>query len=266
MFSWFAVPKKHKSEAVLGKCSRPTAHEILLAEAPGVEAMEKLFQRLDDILFCIKDREGCYLSANDAFLRRARVEDPRDLIGRTAKEFFPPLLAAGYEQQDTGVTLRGEETRDRLEMITNSDGGVGWYLSDKIPIRNRDGDVIGIAGMSRDLRSSADNDPRYAKLASVIDHMREHYDEPLRIGQLVARTDLSLSSFERLMRSLLKVSPRQFLTRIRVEAATGRLRDTDEPLGEIALDCGFCDQSTFCRQFKAIAGMTASNYRKLSRL
>ena len=260
------MPKKHKKETDSELGSERSAHEVLLAEAPGVEAMEKLFQRLDGILFCIKDREGCYLSANDAFLRRARVEDPRDLIGRTAKEFFPPLLAAGYEQQDAGVTSRGEETRDRLEMITNSDGSVGWYLSDKIPIRNRERNVIGIAGVSRDLRSSADNDPRYAKLASVIEYMRTHYDEPLRIGQLVAQTDLSLSSFERLMRSLLKVSPRQFLTRIRVEAATKRLRDTKESLGQIALDCGFCDQSTFCRQFKAIAGMTASRYRKLTRI
>ena len=151
-------------------------------------------------------------------------------------------------------------------MITNPDGGVGWYLSDKIPIRNRRGHVIGIASMSRDLHSSSDNDPRYAKLATVIEHMRAHYDKPLRIGRLVTRTNLSLSSFERLMRSLLKVSPRQFLTRLRVEAATDRLRNSDDPLGQIALDCGFCDQSTFCRQFKAIAGMPASHYRKLSRL
>ena len=227
--------------------------------------MEQLFQRLSGILFCVKDCDGRYLSANDAFLRRARVEDPRDLIGRTAKEVFPPLLAAGYEQQDARVISHGEETHDRLEMITNPDGGVGWYLSDKVPVRNQDGDVIAIAGVSRDLQSSADNDPRYAKLASVIEHMRKHYDEPLRIGELVARTELSLSSFERLMRSLLKVSPRQFLTRIRVEAATERLRDTEDSLGQIALDCGFCDQSTFCRQFKAITGMTASSYRKLSR-
>jgi len=246
--------------------SRLVDYEALLAEAPGVEAMEKLFQRLDGILFCIKDREGCYLSANDAFLQRARVEDPCDLIGRTPREFFPPLLAAGYEQQDADVIARGEETRDRLEMITNPDGGVGWYLSDKIPIRNRRGHVIGIASMSRDLHSSSDNDPRYAKLATVIEHMRAHYDKPLRIGRLVTRTNLSLSSFERLMRSLLKVSPRQFLTRLRVEAATDRLRNSDDPLGQIALDCGFCDQSTFCRQFKAIAGMPASHYRKLSRL
>lgn len=226
--------------------------------------MERLFAGLDGILFCIKDCEGRYLSANDAFLRRARVSDPKELIGRTAKEVFPPLLAAGYEQQDARVISHGEETHDRLEMITNPDGGTGWYLSDKVPIENRDGEIIGIAVTSRNLQSTAKNDPRYAKLASVMEHMRGHYDEALRIGELVAKTELSLSSFERLTRSLLKVSPRQYLTRIRVEAAAELLRDSEDSLGKIAMDCGFCDQATFCRQFKAITGMTASNYRRLS--
>ena len=250
------MPKKHKNESE----GITLTHKQLLAEAPGVAAMESLFANLDGVLFCIKDCNGRYLSANDALLRRARA----DLIGRTAKEVFPPLLAAGYEQQDAQVIEHGEETHDRLEMITNPDGGIGWYLSDKVPIRNRKGEVIGIASSSRDLQSSADNDPRYAKLASVIEHMRKHYDEPLRIGDMVAKTELSLSSFERLTRSLLKVSPRQYLTRIRVEAAAERLRNSDAPLGVIALDCGFCDQATFCRQFKAITGMTAGHYRRLS--
>jgi len=254
------VPKKHKISA-----PRPAlSHDQLLAEAPGVAAMERLFASLDGILFCVKDCEGRYLSANDAFLRRAGVHDAGDLMGRTAKQVFPPLLAAGYEQQDARVISHGEETRDRLEMITNPDGGVGWYLSDKVPIEDRQGQVIGIAAVSRELQSSAKNDPRYAKLSSVIEHMRAHYDEPLRIGELVARTELSLSSFERLTRSLLKISPRQFLTRIRVGAAAERLRDSDDSLGKIAQDCGFCDQATFCRQFKAITGMTAGYYRRLA--
>lgn len=227
--------------------------------------MEQLFQRLGGVLFCIKDREGRYIAVNDPFLRRARVNDPGELIGRTAHEVFPPLLAAGYEQQDSLVISREREMHDRLEMITNPDGRIGWYLSDKVPVRNKDGHVIAIAGVSRDLQSTAKHDPRYRKLAWAIEHMQQHYDEPLRIGELVAQTELSLSSFERLMRSLLKVSPRQLLTRIRVEAATERLRDTDEALGRIALDCGFCDQATFCRQFKATTGMTALQYRKLSR-
>lgn len=251
------MPKKHKNTE-----RRPAlSYKQLLAEAPGVAAMERLFANLNGVLFCMKDCDGRYLSANDALLRRARAE----LIGHTAKEVFPPLLAAGYEQQDAHVIEHGEETQDRLEMITNPDGGIGWYLSDKVPIRNGAGEVIGIASSSRDLQSSADNDPRYAKLASAIDYMRQHYDEPLRIGELVVKTELSLSSFERLTRSLLKVSPRQYLTRIRVEAATKQLKHTDQALGIIALDCGFCDQATFCRQFKAITGMTAGHYRRLSR-
>ena len=122
--------------------------------------MEQLFQNLEGTLFCVKDCQGRYLSANDAFLRRARVGDSRNLIGRTAKEVFPPLLAAGYEQQDDDVISRGLETHDRLEMITNADGSIGWYLSDKVPIRNGDGRIIAIAGVSRDLHSSADHDPR----------------------------------------------------------------------------------------------------------
>ena len=61
MFSQSVVPKKHKNGMIGGIRSRLVDYEALLAEAPGVEAMEKLFQRLDGILFCIKDREGCYL-------------------------------------------------------------------------------------------------------------------------------------------------------------------------------------------------------------
>ena len=227
--------------------------------------MEQLFQRLDDVLFCIKDSDGRYLFANDAFLRRARIPNRADLIGRTSWEVFPPLLAAGYEQQDSEVISHEHEIHDSLEMITNPDGSTGWFLSDKVPLRDLEGDVIAIAAISRDLRSPVDKGTHLGKLAWAVNHMHKHYDEPLRIGEIVSQTDLSLSRFERLMRSKLKVSPRQLLTRIRVEAATARLRETNDALGMIALDCGFCDQATFCRQFKATVGMTALQYRKLTR-
>ena len=86
--------------------SRLVDYEALLAEAPGVEAMEKLFQRLDGILFCIKDREGCYLSANDAFLQRARVEDPCDLIVKN-------ICAVAYQNKEahTMPTIEGKKWR-----------------------------------------------------------------------------------------------------------------------------------------------------------
>lgn len=235
-----------------------------MLEAPGIEAMEQLFQRLGGVLFCIKDRAGRYLAANDAFLRRVRVSNREDIIGRTAREVFPALLATGYEQQDSRVFTHEREMQDRLEMITNPDGSIGWYLSHKVPVRNHRQRVVALAGISRDLHLPADGDPRLEQLAKVIELMRRDFATPLRIGRLATKAGLSLSKFERLMRSVLQISPRQFLTRLRVEAAAERLRATDQALSEIALECGFCDQPTFCRQFKATTGMTGNQYRKLS--
>lgn len=248
------MPKKHKTGAV-------DPYETLLQESPGAEAMVRLFHGLPGILFCIKDRRGRYLCANDAFLRRARIAALRNLLGKTAKEIFPELLAAGYEQQDSAIFREGGEIRDRLEMITDPDGSFGWYLTDKVPIRNSRGALSAIACMSRDLHIPADNDPRIAQLAESIARMRRGYREPLRIARLAEESGMSISKFERLMRSILHVSPRQLLTRLRVEGAAERLKNTDQSLCEIALECGFCDQPTFCRQFKATTGMTASRYR-----
>jgi transcriptional regulator GlxA family with amidase domain len=69
---------------------------------------------------------------------------------------------------------------------------------------------------------------------------------------------------ERLMQSVLGVSPRQLLTRQRVEAAAALLRSTGNSLGDIALECGFCDQPTFCRQFKTLTGLSPGAYRRMA--
>jgi AraC-like DNA-binding protein len=186
------------------------------------------------------------------------------VLGRTAREIFPALLAVGYEQQDAFVFSEGEEIRDRLEMITNRDGTIGWYLSDKVPVRDASGDVMALAGISRDLHAHADDHRRLGRLARAVERMRLEYAGPLRIAALAKDAGLSLSRFERAMHAVLRVSPRQFLTRLRVEAAAELLRKSKQPLAQIALDCGFCDQPTFCRQFKEATGMPPSAYRRLA--
>jgi AraC-like DNA-binding protein len=39
------------------------------------------------------------------------------------------------------------------------------------------------------------------------------------------------------------------------------LRESRRPIGEIAAECGFYDQATFCRQFRAATGLTPGQYR-----
>jgi AraC-like DNA-binding protein len=243
-------------------------HETLRAEvfsaAPGLEVSEKLFESLDDEVFCVKNRRRQYIAVNTGFVTRVRLPNKAALLGRTAREVFPALLAAGYEQQDDVVFATGQEIRDRLEMVTNHDGTTGWYLAQKVPVHNAHGEVIALAGISRDLRAPAGSDPRLAALADAIATIQRDYAQSLSIADLARTARMSLSQFERRMRAVLHVSPRQFLTKTRIDAAAVALRETKSPLGTIAIDCGFYDQAMFCRQFRHATGLTPRQYRVAS--
>jgi AraC-like DNA-binding protein len=41
-----------------------------------------------------------------------------------------------------------------------------------------------------------------------------------------------------------------------------RLRETDDPIAAVALDCGYSDQSAFTRQFRQTVGLSPSEYRR----
>jgi len=47
----------------------------------------------------------------------------------------------------------------------------------------------------------------------------------------------------------------------RIDVAMARVRDTDEPLGEIGVAIGFSDQSHFTRVFRAVMGETPNAFR-----
>jgi len=57
---------------------------------------------------------------------------------------------------------------------------------------------------------------------------------------------------------------KEFVLRARVQAAAELLRSTGRPIAEIALDCGFYDQSAFTRQFRKRTGVTPERWRRRS--
>lgn len=232
----------------------------LFAAAPGLDVAERLFATSRDQMYCVKNRLGQYVSVNRAFVLRSRMTSESAVLGRTAGELFPPVLAAGYERQD-GAVLAGRSLRNKLEMITNADGSTGWYLTQKEPVYDADRQVVAIASVSVDLHQAATGDPRLSAVAQALETIQQRYREPLRIEALARSVDLPLSQFERRVRAVLQVSPRQLLTQTRVDAAARALRETSMSLQQIAVDCGFYDQAQFTRQFRAMTGMTPGKYR-----
>jgi AraC family transcriptional regulator len=57
------------------------------------------------------------------------------------------------------------------------------------------------------------------------------------------------------------ISPYQYLLQQRVERAKQLLKQTNQPIVEIALDCGFSSHSHLSKQFRQLAGMTPKAFR-----
>lgn len=221
-----------------------------------------LYETLVDVMFCAKSLDGAYVEVNSAFVRRTGRTSKREVIGAHAGELFIPELAERYEEQDGQVFTTGEPVRDQLEVIRRPNNELGWYLTTKLPVRDDDGDhVIGLVSVSRDLRTPSAENITFEGLQNVVAHVRNNLASPIRVGELADIADCSEGQLERRMRKVFGVTPAQYLLRVRVEHAAAMLRDTDEPLADIATACGFYDQPDFTRRFARLTNETPAQFR-----
>lgn len=224
--------------------------------------IQTLFDGLPDVVFFVKDTQGCYSHANLTMVRRLGLKRREDVIGRSVATLFPAALGSSYAAQDQRV-LAGEVIGNQLEVHLFPNRAPGWCVTSKQPLLV-DGRVHGIVGISRDLAQPDGRDPTYERLGRVLDHMQTRYADPLRMQAMAELAGLSLSQLERHFRRVFQLSPQQLLIKLRIDAAM-RLLQGDSSIASIGLGCGFADQSAFSRQFKATVGITPRDYRQLNR-
>ena len=237
-------------------------HGELADQLMGSSYAEDLFDRLPHVVFFVKDVNGRYVAANQTLVERCAVRTKSDLVGRTARELFPAPLGERYLEQDLRVCATGEAVEHLLELHLYPDGSEGWCLTDKVPVLGSAGTVVGVAGMSRDLHSPSETDTGFEELAAAVNHIRNHYDEPLRVDRLAAMAQTSVYQFNRRIRAIFQITAGQLITKTRIDAASRLLRTTSNSISDVAASCGYSDQSAFTRQFKATVGLTPGQYRE----
>lgn len=99
------------------------------------------------------------------------------------------------------------------------------------------------------------------EVGRVLTFVDEHMGERLSLQRLAAEAGLSTHHFARVFREETGTTPWAYVRAARVQKARELLRE-DRPLAEIALACGFCDQSHLTRAFKRNEGVTPGTYRK----
>ncbi len=90
----------------------------------------------------------------------------------------------------------------------------------------------------------------------------ENLEGNISILEVAQACDLSRGYFIRAFRDTTGMTPYQWLLRERINRARELLRASNAPLAEVAIACGFADQSHFTRVFSNIVGVTPGNWRR----
>lgn len=119
-------------------------------------------------------------------------------------------------------------------------------------------EFLGEMGRGR-VRSSAPRPPAW--LGEARDRIHASFAEPLGLSGLAASAGVDATHLARAFRRWFGCSVGEYVRRLRLEHAAGRLAASDEPLAEVAAACGFYDQSHLTNLFRRHTGFTPAEYR-----
>lgn len=98
--------------------------------------------------------------------------------------------------------------------------------------------------------------------ARVKARMLDDLQARLTLGELAGLCGMSESHFARAFKRTTGVPPHQWLLSQRIEKARALLKDSTVSISEVALECGFADQSHLTRMFARHLGVTPATWRR----
>jgi len=112
--------------------------------------LRTMIDQVPDYLY-IKDRDARFVIANRAVAADLGHGDPNTLIGKSDLDVHPPQLARRYYEDDMGVIRSGRALIDHEEYVVRPDGTQLWLSTSKRPLRNPEGQIIGLVCSARDI-------------------------------------------------------------------------------------------------------------------
>jgi PAS domain S-box-containing protein len=98
-----------------------------------------------------KDRNLTFLGCNRNFAHDAGFHDPADIVGKTDFDLPGKASAESYRTDDKLVMERNSPKLNFEEVQIRPDGNHWWLRTNKIPLRDRDGEVFGVIGTYEDI-------------------------------------------------------------------------------------------------------------------
>ena len=139
-----------------------------------VQQRERILLRtlLDTLPDCIyaKDREGRKTLSNLADQRSLGARGPnRRCSARRTSNWSNRAIADGCFADDMNVITHGVSVRDRQELIANKLGEHRWLETTKVPLRDEQGEIIGLVGIGHDITHRRHIEDQLRKLSKAVE-------------------------------------------------------------------------------------------------
>jgi len=106
------------------------------------------------------------------------------------------------------------------------------------------------------------NSPHFNKLKYSLDFIIRNSDKKITLLDIASVTNLSPTYFHKIFTENFKITPNNYLNKIRLNKAKELLVKTSTPINQIALDCGFDNIPYFSTIFKSNFNMSPIDFRK----
>ncbi len=153
---------------------RKRAEEALAHER---DLFHTLLDNLPDRIY-FKDEQSRFMRISRAVIEQFKIKHPREAIGKTDFEFFAREHAQAAWEDEQQVMFTGEPMLGKVERETLPNGTVTWALTSKMPLKDKQGRIIGNFGISRDITAIKQIEDQLATernlLRNLIDNLPDY--------------------------------------------------------------------------------------------
>jgi two-component system, LuxR family, sensor kinase FixL len=114
------------------------------------QQLQALLDNVPDRIY-FKDLQSRFVKLNHMLVKRLGLANPEQAIGKTDFDFQLPERAREFYADEQRVMQTGEALINKTEKQIMPDGETAWTSTTKVPLRDPQGKVIGLAGINRDI-------------------------------------------------------------------------------------------------------------------